>query len=277
LSDLETFRREIEETDAFIAALAPEGAALVRAIKATGSGLELREEGAAYNFYFNGLTNSFHGAAGLPLAVRFNLRVHEGAHALHFAEAKDMTQALNNLASGSASGPLLSPQASMIARELGETAAHALQAKFNALAVRETGLREFVTCLEGNLIESFVQLQLDLIDQGLDPEDVRTEVAKQYLSLETPSQFSIFFTRNVTWKEELDSFSLAGYLQALDAHGGTIARDRLVDLPEIDRMRLLDVFEPLACSLEILENYRKPLEISEFNQDLLNEITPNFV
>lgn len=274
MTDLETFKREIDETDAFIAAIAPEGKALVQAIRDTGCTVGLRQEEAAYGAYFNGLTNTFHGAPGLPLAVRFNMRVHEGIHAIQMKNAPAVTAGLNNFASGAAAGPVLSPQAAMTARRLGETAAHAMQAKFNALAVRETGLREFVTCIGGGQMDSFVNLQLELLDRGLDPEDLRTEVAQRFGDLEVTSLFSIFFPITASWKDELDSLTIASYLETLPLHGDRIEAGRLTDITANDRARLLNAFEPLACDLEILQAYERPQELSEFNTDLLQELAP---
>lgn len=281
MSDLKNFEREIAETDAFIAAIAPEGKALVTAIRETGFTLALREPDMP-PAYVKATTNTLHGSTGMPLAERFNRRVHEGIHALQLRNAPSVAAALSNLESGAA-GPVLSPQAAMLARSLAETGAHAMQAKFNALAVRETGIRDFVTCFPNSDSASFVALQLDLIDRGCDPEDIRNEIAQRFLSLETPSWLlSLVFPKmaehlKVSWQENFDAMTLDAYWRALDAHGGTIARGRLAELTTEDRARLLDAFEPLGCTLELLERFDGAYDVSEDNRDLLSQLAPKLV
>jgi hypothetical protein len=257
-------KQEIDAVDAFIATLGDADAQFCSRLQAGNITLARPEAEVSHFAYYKCSTNTFHYRAGLSLPLLFNLRVHEGAHALQAYAVPHITVALNNMAWGS-SVPCLSIKDFLKFRAIMEVSACATQAYFNALAVAHTGNHEFVTSFESNDLfvqsHSFVTLQTDLIKQGKTPELIKEIVAQEFLDLPivtTARQCEGLGVDKLTQKDisDLSVMNMA----RLAPHAFSKQSNVSIE----DLRLILNAALPIAASENILKPYRAPLKLAPF-------------
>ncbi len=268
---LQRLKDDIARTDEFIAeSCGAEGERLVAAIAATGCELDLVPLHAPFDFYYDSIRNVMHGHPDLPLHLRFNMRVHEGVHAIQSPEAPMMEQAIRNMTTGAKDGAILSPDAATMSRSLAEVAAHSIQAKFNVMAANATGNPLFVRLVEGGRCDAYIDLVDNMRLSGCDPEDIRQEVAAQFLDL--PVRSMIPFAGITTWRGEFESMTMMIFFEMLKRPDNGLERSRFIEIPENERLALLNAFSPLPNAGQILDRYETGYVPSQMNRDLRAEL-----
>lgn len=192
---IKTLAEKIDYIDSCIAALGPEGRLFVDKIQELDIKTKPKPENVPFQAYYDAGHNTFHCDEDISLPLLFNVRVHECAHAIQCAEVPDVVDAINNLTRPE-SGAVVSASDLIRFKRAAEINAHAIQGYFVSMAVKQTGDKSYITCLkEDASLASFAELQEELFDSGVEPADVKNEIAQCFSNLKLSVFRAIPFIR----------------------------------------------------------------------------------
>lgn len=257
-----TLKKEIAETDKFIAGLGPEGKSFLDQLAAIDMHVAPLPDDSPHQAAYDMEDNIFYCPLGLPLSLRFNFRVHEGAHAVQ-------ARAIGALSAGRLNAPMAITLDGVIkfARTV-EQNAHGVQAYFNAIAVQKTGNSAFVDDLD---IDSSLNAYRNAISEsmraGMKPLAVGRAVARSFLGhiIQLPvAGMPDDFRLDMKQGELLDMLSLSRYETAIEKR--ELAEAGQQDFSRDEYKMILNAVVPLDASDVLLSKLDGPVKLAPSNR-----------
>lgn len=261
-----TLKKEIAEADKFLSSLGPEGKSFRDRLADIRMDIAPIPDHSLHQAAYDLADNVFYCPPGAPLTLRFNYRVHEGAHAVQAQEAPALMKRLT--------APVqLTPESVVKFRRAVEQDAHAVQGYFDALAVRKTGNAAFVDDLNVDaVLEPYVNLLKGLISDGRRPLAVGQAIARTFLNhmirLTVPGERADQ-TLNIKQGALLDMMSLVQYDALVDM--GKVAPAR-ADITRAEFKGLLNGVIIIDPRETILNSLEAPLKLSAPNRKLYKDL-----
>jgi len=269
VSDRADLQAQIDRVDEFITTLSPAGETFVRQLRAQ-TYIAVAGDDFPSVAYFNAQTLTSHFPLDASFAELFNYRVHEGAHAIQALFVPYIIQALAKLETQKGFVEISLPDLVTFTRVC-EINANATQAYFNAQAVAKTGDTSYVECFkDDHTLKYLLRRQHALIDQGKSAEEVRDQIAKEFLSLRRSCAADFPYPKFMP-KSLLDFVSILTYgkyaRQAFNRHNAPqILKDEHIRL-------VLNAVSPLSPDVSdlLLSQARSPLDLSRTNRFLMGK------
>lgn len=269
MPDRADLQAQIDRVDTFIAALGSEGEDFVRKLRAQ-THIDIARDDFPSPAYFDAKTLTSHFPLNASFAELFNYRVHEGAHGIQTLLVPDISKALTDLETQKGFVGISLADLVTFTR-VSEVNANATQAYFNAQAVAKTGDSSYVECFRSDhTLGSLAKRQCVLIAEGKGADEIRDQIAKEFLSLRR-SCFADFPYPKVKPKSLLDFISILTYAKyakhAFNRHSAPqILKDEHIRL-------ILNAVSPLSPDVsEHLSNQAQdPVTLSRTNRFLLDK------
>lgn len=257
-----TLKKEIAEVDKFLSGLGPEARLFVEQLAAIDMRVAPLPDDSPHQAAYDMEDNIFYCPPGLPLSLRFNLRVHEGAHAI---QARDIgTLSIKRL-----NAPMMITLDDTIkfARAV-EQNAHGVQAYFNVIAVQKTGHYACVDALDIDpSLNSYRVAISSAIHAGKTPLAVGRAVARSFLGhiIQLPvAGMPDDFRLDMKQGELLDMLSLSRYETAMENR--ELAETGQEDFSRDEYRKILNAVVPLDASDVLLNKMDGPVKLSPANR-----------
>lgn len=252
-----TLEKEIAEVDQFIASLGPEGQSFLDQLAAIDMRMAPLPDDSPHQAAYDMEDNVFYCPPGLPLSLRFNFRVHEGAHAVQAHEIGTLSvKRLNAPVAISLDGTI------KFARTV-EQNAHGVQAYFNAIAVHKTGHYGCVDALDIDpSLNSYRVAISEAIRAGMKPLAVGRAIARSFLGQVIPLPVEGMpddFKLDMKQGELLDMLSLSRYETAIENQ--ELAGTGQTDFSRDEYRMILNAVVPLDSSDVLLNRLDGPVKL----------------
>ena len=261
-----TLKKEIAEVDRVLAGLGPQGKAFCDQLAASKMDIAPVPVKSMHMAMYDLANNVFYCPPRAPLTVRFNFRVHEGAHAVQAQELPAFIERLT--------APVqLTPDALVKFRRAAEQNAHAVQGYFDALAVNKTGNMAFIEDINlDTVLETYMCTLRNLVSDGRKPLAVGQTIARTFLNfmvkVGVPGD-ELGQTLDIRQSALLDMLSLVQYDALIDSDN--LAGTR-VDITRAELKSFLNAVIVTDPHETVLNKLDSPLILSVRNRKIYKEL-----